>query len=56
MRRLQLNLNQVIEELTRIRDALPNTGSFEVICAEEDHFYGISDIEVDEEMTEVKIK
>ena len=51
-----MNLNEVIDELTRIRDVLPQAGSFEVICAEEGHFYGISDIEVDEEMTEVKIK
>jgi hypothetical protein len=50
-----MNLNEVIEELTQIRNESPNVGSFEVICAEEEHFYGISKIEVDLEMAEVKI-
>lgn len=50
-----MNLNEVIELLTNFRDESPNVGTFEVICAEEGHFYGISSITVDLEMAEVKI-
>lgn len=50
-----MELNEVIAELIRIRDESSNFGTFEVVCAEEGHFYEISSIVVDMEMAEVRI-